>query len=77
MDTERVRFVEIYRAANVSEAHAARLALESAGIRARVEGEVLQGAMGELPLGWSTSPRIIVAIEDADNAREILKQALP
>ena len=53
--------VEVYRAPGLPEAHAIRLALEREGIPAEIDNEFLQGAVGELPMGWSTAPRILVA----------------
>ena len=66
------QLVEVYRAANLLKAHAIRLALESAGVTARIDGELLQGALGEVPLGWQTVPRILVAREQIEEAREII-----
>jgi hypothetical protein len=48
-------------------------ALENAGIGAVIEGDLLQGAIGEHP-AWSAAPRIIVAKCDAMKARAILEQ---
>jgi Putative prokaryotic signal transducing protein len=56
--TERV---EVYRARGLPEAHAVRLLLEREGIAAEIDNEFLQGAVGELPMGWTTAPRILVA----------------
>lgn len=66
------RLVEVYRAKNSPQAHLLRSALEDAGIRAWVEGDLLQGAVGELPLGWSSAPRIMVEESDALRARTLL-----
>jgi hypothetical protein len=68
------QFVEVYRARNVPEAHAIRIALEEAGIPARIEGDLLQGAVGELPLGWVTAPRILVNETHVASAREIIER---
>src|SRR5207247_1201078 len=62
------RLVEVYRAKNSPEAHLLKSALEDAGIRAVVEGDLLQGGLGEIPIGWTTSPRIMVAEPDAGQA---------
>ncbi len=45
------KFVEVYRGQNIPEAHTIRIALEDAGIVAWVEGEFLQGVLGDLPAG--------------------------
>jgi hypothetical protein len=66
--------VEVYRARDTAHAYLLASALEAAGIRARVDGEYLQGALGDLPLGWSTSPRVLVAEADAAQARTILER---
>lgn len=63
--------VEVYIAANPIAAHRLRLELESEGIDARVVGDLLQGAAGELPLGMASAPAIWVPSGDAVRAREI------
>jgi membrane protease YdiL (CAAX protease family) len=65
--------VELYRAESLPEAHAIRLALESEGIVAHIDNELLQGALGDLPMGWSTAPRILVDRSDEPAARAILE----
>lgn len=67
-----VQLVEVYRAKNVPQAHILRSALEEAGIRVFVEGEMLQAAMGEVPFGWQTAPRLMVAASDFAQARELI-----
>jgi membrane protease YdiL (CAAX protease family) len=68
--------VEVHRARSLPEAHALRLALEREGIPVFVDNEMLQGAVGELPAGWATAPRLLVAPEHADAARALLAQFL-
>jgi hypothetical protein len=68
------KLVEVYRAKDSPKAHLLKLALEEAGIPAVVEGDLLQGAVGEIPVGWSTAPRIVVEETDAMRARQILEQ---
>ncbi len=68
------KFVEVYRARNLPEAHLMRIALEEAGIRVRIEGELLQGAVGELPIGWVTAPRILVEESQIAEARPIIEK---
>ena len=68
------RLVEVYRAKDSPQAHLMRLALEDEGIRALVEGDLLQGAIGELPVGWASAPRIMVEETDATKARSILER---
>lgn len=74
MDTTDRNFVEVYRARNLPEAHTIRIALEEAGIAAQIEGELLQGVVGDLPLGWPTAPRILVEEAQAAAARAIIRQ---
>lgn len=66
--------VEVYSAANPVEAHAIRNLLEQAGIEARVVGDIIRMAGGELPLGQVTAPRIWVREADVGRAREIVRQ---
>jgi Putative prokaryotic signal transducing protein len=75
MNDNDSRLVEIYRAKDGIEAALIQGALEDAGIRARVEGDQLQGSLGgRLRLGWTTSPRIIVFENDAARASEIVRE---
>lgn len=64
--------IEVYRAGGLPEAHALRLRLEAEGVSATVVNELLQGAVGELPLGWATAPRVAVRRSDEAAARAIL-----
>src|SRR5438874_13812818 len=66
------KLVEVYRPRNLPEAHAIRIALEEAGIRVQIDNELLQGAVGELPMGWATAPRILVPEPQATEARTIM-----
>ena len=69
------KLVELCRVKDGVEAALIQGALEDAGIRVRVEGDMLQGAMGgRLRMGWTTLPRIIVFDSDAERARAILNQ---
>ena len=68
-------FVEIYRPKNLMQAHAIRMALEDAGVDVRIEGELLQSAVGEIPLGWDTLPRIMVDSSQLNTAREIVERS--
>jgi hypothetical protein len=72
MSAAQPKFVEVYRARNLAQAHAIRLALEAAEIPVQIQGELLQGAMGELPLGWNTAPRIEVEESQVEAARAII-----
>ncbi|MGE3313816.1 MAG: DUF2007 domain-containing protein [Planctomycetaceae bacterium] len=66
--------VEVFRARNAVEAHIVKSALEDAGIRARVTGEMLQGVLGEIPTGWATAPQVLVFEDDAARARELIQE---
>jgi hypothetical protein len=60
----------IYRAANLADAHLVRQLLESEGVPAFVQGEYLQGAVGELP----ANTEVFVHVHDAhvDAARAVV-----
>ena len=62
---------DIYVAANAQQAHLLRGMLAERGIEAFVENEPLQGASGQVPLGWTVAPRVVVAHKDAKKAREV------
>ena len=66
--------VEVYSAADGAEAAFLRDMLEDAGIRTRIVGDSLQSAMGLLPLGAETAPRLWVFRADHDRARELLAE---
>ena len=68
------RPTEIYRAANSQHAQMLRGMLEERGITAYIVNEALQTAGGDLPLGWTAAPRILVAEEDAAKGRIIAEQ---
>jgi hypothetical protein len=67
------RLVEVYRAQNSPQAHLLRSALEDAGIHALIDGDLLQGAVGQIPAGWASAPRILVEESDAAHARQLLE----
>ena len=75
MKVSHPKLVEIYRARNLPEAHTIRIALEEAGVRVLIEGELLQGIVGDLPPGWNTDPRILVEESQVSAAREIMQRA--
>lgn len=62
----------IYRAANIADAHLMRQLLENERIPAFIQGEYLQGAVGELPA--NTEILVHVADENADAARVIVDE---
>ncbi len=61
--------IEVLRSPSLSVAHAARIALEGAGISAAVQGETLSGVFG--------NPFSVVILDDADlaDAKRILGDA--
>ena len=69
-----LKFVEAYRAAHPIQAHALRLALAEAGIQVVIENEALQGAIGDVPAGWSSAPRLMVEESQLAAARAIIGQ---
>jgi hypothetical protein len=58
----------IYHAANPQQAHLLKHLLEEQGIAAWIDNENIQIAGGELPLGWTAAPRVVVGENDADEA---------
>jgi len=66
--------VEVSRAKNLPQAMLLQTSLEDAGIRSTLDNEVLDGAPGDLALGWPTAPRIMVDLPDEMKAREIALQ---
>ncbi|MFM9963692.1 MAG: DUF2007 domain-containing protein [Planctomycetaceae bacterium] len=74
MKSADLKFVEAYRAAHAIQAHALRLVLEEAGIRVIIENEALQGAIGDVPCGWSSAPRLMVDESQLAAARALINQ---
>jgi hypothetical protein len=64
--------IKIYSAQNAVDAHIVKGLLEQQGIPARVNGEYLQGGIGELPLiGLVT---VSVTEEDYEKAARVLSE---
>ena len=59
-----------YDASNNIEAHLALHQLQQAGIKARIQGEFLQGGIGDLPAAGNI--RVIVAEKDLELARQVI-----
>ncbi|MBN9519053.1 CPBP family intramembrane metalloprotease [bacterium] len=74
MPEEPLDPVEVYRASGLADAHVLRLRLDAEGISAWVDNELLQGAAGDLPLGWAAAPRVMVARADEAAARAVADQ---
>jgi hypothetical protein len=66
--------VVIFVARDFPQAYLLRAALAAEGIEAFVLNENLRAAVGELPLGWATAARLMVAAEDEERAREVLRE---
>ncbi len=66
------KLVEIYRAIDSPHAHLLKSVLEDEGIRTVIDGDMLQGALGGVPLGWAGAPRLMVESGDVTRAREII-----
>ena len=62
---------EVYSADNIQEAHLVKTVLEEVGIEARVVGDHLQNAIGDLPAA-AIAPRVWVRTENFDQARKII-----
>ncbi|TXT21929.1 MAG: hypothetical protein FD138_3916 [Planctomycetota bacterium] len=74
MPATDLNFVEAYRAGHAVQAHAIKFALEDAGIPVLIEGEALQDAVGDIPGGWSSTPRLMVPESQLEAAREVIRQ---
>lgn len=72
MDDDAV--VEVYWAADAPQAHLVKTVLEKAGIEVHVVGEMLQQAVGDLPMGPTTSPRVWVPKEQEARARALIAE---
>ena len=66
--------VEVFLAENLPEAYMVKAQLEAAGIVCFIDNENLQGALGEIPLGMATAPRVLVREKKAEQARQIIAE---
>ncbi|MDC0307977.1 MAG: DUF2007 domain-containing protein [Planctomycetaceae bacterium] len=62
----------VYSAGHPAEAHLCRQYLEAHGIEARVDGEILWQARGDLPPNESTNPTVLVSDENIERARALV-----
>ncbi|NCF72708.1 MAG: DUF2007 domain-containing protein [Gammaproteobacteria bacterium] len=60
----------VFDASNNIEAHLAMHQLQQAGIDARIEGEFLQGGIGQLPVAGNV--RVVVHPNDEAEARTVI-----
>ncbi len=65
----------VYRAGHPMEAHMVANFLKEAGVPATVDGDYLTGALGDLPMGWTTAPRVLVCEKNAIAARTLIEAA--
>ena len=63
----------IYVAGRIEEAVIVKQMLAERGIDSVIENQSLQGAVGELPAGEATNPRVRVPAEEAEKSREVVK----
>lgn len=63
---------EVYRAKDPEQSGLVVAMLKQEGIDAKADGAILGSAVGDIPMGWSTSPRIMVSVDDYERAREIV-----
>ncbi|MCH8249582.1 MAG: DUF2007 domain-containing protein [Proteobacteria bacterium] len=63
---------KVFDASSNIEAHLVMHQLQQAGIDARIEGEYLQGGIGELPAAGNI--RVVVDSKDVDEARLVIAE---
>ena len=66
------KLIDIYPAKDVSQAYLMKSVLEARGIRVLLDNFPLQIALGELALGTTTAPRLLVDEAHAIEARKIV-----
>ncbi len=66
--------MNVYVARDATHAHLLVARLLEVGIHAEVSGEHLQGLLGEIPMGWATSPTILVPEQHGRRAAWFLQQ---
>jgi hypothetical protein len=72
MDSDRL--AQIYVAENDLEAHFLKGLLEDNGIDVQIVNEALRFAIGDIPAGWATAPRLWVREENAVEARRLIDE---
>ena len=65
--------IEVYVAENEQQAHIIRAWLADAGVDCTVSGGALQGALGDIPVGIPTAPRLVAKADSADRAKELIR----
>jgi len=63
---------KVFDASSNIEAHLVMHQLQQAGIDARIEGEYLQGGIGELPAAGNV--RVVVPSKDVEEARLVIAE---
>lgn len=65
---------EVYAARDEIDATLVQAMLAEAGIEARIVGGQIMGAVGEVPAGLPSAPRVWVAEEHAEEAKKLIRQ---
>jgi len=73
-DVDEDEIVEIYGVRDQASAHMVKAVLANEGIEAWVINDAIQGAVGLVPAGWATAPRICVTVRDRPRAIEVLAE---
>jgi hypothetical protein len=68
------KLIEVFRAENAIQASLLKSALEEAGIKARIDGQYLQGMLSYDPVGRINVPRLLVLEPDVDRAVAIIRE---
>lgn len=63
---------EVYRAKDPMQGGLVIALLQQNDIEAMLDGAILASAGGDIPLGWSTAPRVMVTKDDFPKARKII-----
>jgi hypothetical protein len=66
--------VEVYAARDEIDATLVNSMLAEAGIKSRVVGGQIAGAVGELPAGLPSAPRVWAPADRADEARQLIRE---
>jgi hypothetical protein len=68
---------EVFTAESPAEAHLVAGLLEESGIRCAIEGEMLFGVRADIGMSAASLPKVLVADEDFERARQILLRHRP
>jgi hypothetical protein len=66
------KYIDVFTANDVAQAYVIKWALENADIPVQIENEILQGALGSLPVDGTAAPKVCVPQSSLEQAESIV-----